>query len=109
MGAAVPAVVAAQSASAGEVDSDTLAIMLKQVDVLANRATVKTPVAFTNVPKRVLTAYNDGRDMTYLLSMTPERAQATQPGVGVAPTPRASTFPPTVFLSTTLKATRCFG
>ena len=80
MGAAVPAVVAAQSASAGEVDSDTLAIMLKQVDVLANRATVKTPVAFTNVPKRVLTAYNDGRDMTYLLSMTPSVTVSSDAG-----------------------------
>ncbi len=82
MGAAVPAVVAAQSASAGEVDSDTLAIMLKQVDVLANRATVKTPVAFTNVPKRVLTAYNDGRDMTYLLSMTPSVTVSSDAGAG---------------------------
>lgn len=81
--AAAPVAGVAQTASAGEKASDTLAIMLKQVDVLANRATAKTPVAFTNVPKKVLTANNDGRDMTYLLSMTPSVTVSSDAGAGM--------------------------
>ncbi|MDE6157995.1 MAG: TonB-dependent receptor, partial [Muribaculaceae bacterium] len=82
IGATVPSAVAAQSAAASGRDNDTLAIMLRQVDVLANRATKKTPVAFTNVPKSVLTANNDGRDMTYLLSMTPSVTVSSDAGAG---------------------------
>lgn len=33
-------------------DADTLSVNLRQVEVVSNRATEKTPVAFTNVTKK---------------------------------------------------------
>lgn len=51
--------------------NDSLTSMLEEVEIVANRANSKTPVAYTNVSKRELLKTNDGRDMTYLLKMTP--------------------------------------
>lgn len=62
--------------------ADTSAILLQQVYVVANRATAKTPVAFTNVPKSVLTANNNGQDITYLLSGTPSVTVTSDAGMG---------------------------
>ena len=50
---------------------DSLVQTLAELEVVHNRATAKTPVAFTNVSKRELLKDNDGRDMTYLLQFTP--------------------------------------
>ena len=63
----------ASAVSVDSVDGDSMSVVLNQVDVVANRADSKTPVAYTNIGKRQLTANNDGRDMTYLLNMTPFR------------------------------------
>ncbi len=64
-------------------ESDSMAVELSQVDVVANRATAKTPVAFTNVSKKQLLANNDGRDMTYLLGMTPSVTVTSDAGGGM--------------------------
>lgn len=80
VGAAVQ-VVGAKQTTAGEADS--LAVVLNQVDVVANRATAKTPIAFTNVSKKELMASNDGRDMTYLLGMTPSVTVSSDAGGGI--------------------------
>lgn len=64
-------------------DNDSLSVVLNQVDVVANRATAKTPIAFTNVGKRELNANNDGRDMTYLLGMTPSVTISSDAGSGI--------------------------
>ena len=58
-------------------------IVLKQVEVVANRATAKTPVAFTNVDKAQLNNWNDGRDITYLLQMTPSLITTSDAGAGM--------------------------
>ncbi len=58
-------------------------VTLAQIEVLGNRATAKTPVAFTNLKKSELTASNDGRDMTYLLQMTPSVVASSDAGAGM--------------------------
>lgn len=75
-GAARPAVKPASE----EADSS---IVLKQVEVVANRATAKMPVAFTNVSKAQLNNWNDGRDITYLLQMTPSLITTSDAGAGM--------------------------
>ena len=64
-------------------EDDSLNLVLEQVEVVANRATAKTPVAFTNVGKRELLRNNDGRDMTYLLQMTPSVTTTSDAGGGM--------------------------
>lgn len=51
--------------------ASTRGVHLPSVEVIANRATAKTPVAFTNISKTQLSRENDGRDVPYLLQMTP--------------------------------------
>lgn len=83
MGATAGMAGASETMSALAGENDSLAVVLNQVDVVANRATIKTPVAFTNVSKKELTANNDGRDMTYLLWMTPSVTVSSDAGGGV--------------------------
>lgn len=71
---------AANVPSDGDRDSS---IVLNQVEVVANRATAKTPVAFTNVSKAELNKWNDGRDITYLLQMTPSLITTSDAGAGM--------------------------
>jgi putative tonB-dependent transmembrane receptor protein len=69
--------------SASAQTADTVSVNLKTVEVMANRAGLKTPVAFTNVSKAQLSKSNDGRDMTYLLSMTPSVVATSDAGAGM--------------------------
>lgn len=73
----------ASAVSVDRVDGDSMSVVLNQVDVVANRADSKTPVAYTNIGKRQLTANNDGRDMTYLLNMTPSVTVSSDAGGGM--------------------------
>lgn len=73
----------AGAVSVDSVDGDSMSVVLNQVDVVANRADSKTPVAYTNIGKRQLTANNDGRDMTYLLNMTPSVTVSSDAGGGI--------------------------
>lgn len=79
VGITAVAVFAAESVSA---QTDT-AVVLKQIEVVANRATDKTPVAFTNVTKAQFENYNDGRDIPYLLRMTPSVISTSDAGAGM--------------------------
>ncbi len=73
----------AVSASAQSVADDTLSVTLQQVEIVANRATSKTPVAFTNVSKSELNRHNDGRDIPYLLQATPSVITTSDAGAGM--------------------------
>jgi iron complex outermembrane receptor protein len=64
-------------------EKDSLSVVLNQVEVVANRATKKTPVAFTNVSKKELLKNNDGRDMTFLLQSTPSVITTSDAGSGI--------------------------
>lgn len=67
----------------GVESADSSVINLQAVEVLANRASATTPVAFTNVRKAELESANDGRDMPYLLSMTPSLLATSDAGAGM--------------------------
>lgn len=53
------------------------------MEISANRATDKTPVAFTNVTKAELEKTNDGRDIPFLLGMTPSVVSTSDAGAGI--------------------------
>ncbi|MDE6009202.1 MAG: TonB-dependent receptor plug domain-containing protein, partial [Muribaculaceae bacterium] len=62
---------------------DTLSSDLKEVEIVANRATSKTPVAFSNISKKELVKRNDGRDLTYLMQVTPSVTVTSDAGAGM--------------------------
>ena len=63
--------------------SDSMSMNLRQVEVLANRADEKTPMAYTTVDKATLLRANDGRDITVLLSSTPSVLSTSDAGMGM--------------------------
>lgn len=77
-----PFAVQAAPAQSGE-SADSTVINLQSVEVLANRADATTPVAYTNVGKRELERLNDGREMPYLLNMTPSVIVTSDAGTGM--------------------------
>lgn len=78
---AVLALACTCTVSAETSQADT--ISLQEVEIVANRATAKTPVAFTNVRKADIEKVNDGRDIPYLLSMTPSMIMTSDAGAGI--------------------------
>ena len=77
------AVIAMTAVPAVYAQSDSTAVILRDVEVVANRADQKTPVAYTNVSKSELERYNDGRDITYLLNFTPSLITTSDAGSGI--------------------------
>ena len=71
-------------ATAHAAELDTLkSVELQNVQVVATRATHKTPVAFTNMSKEQLKAVNFGQDIPYLLSLTPSITMTSDAGNGI--------------------------
>ena len=68
-------------AAASEETPDTVA--LQEIEIVANRATAKSPVAYTKVTRKELDKRNDGRDLPYMLSMTPSLTMTSDAGAGV--------------------------
>ncbi|MDE5813779.1 MAG: TonB-dependent receptor, partial [Muribaculaceae bacterium] len=62
---------------------DSIVTRLDAVEVTANRAGVKTPVAFTNVNAKEIAKGNDGRDIPSLLEMTPSIISTGDAGAGI--------------------------
>lgn len=62
---------------------DSIVRMLSAIEVTANRAGVKTPVAFTNVTGKEIAKHNDGRDIPSLLEMTPSVISTGDAGAGI--------------------------
>ena len=58
-------------------------VELQDVQVVATRATKKTPMAFTNMNKEQLKAVNYGQDVPYLLSLTPSVTMTSDAGNGI--------------------------
>jgi iron complex outermembrane receptor protein len=80
------ALFAVATTQASELDTqlDTLkSVELQNVQVVATRATHKTPVAFTNMSKEQLKAVNFGQDIPYLLSLTPSITMTSDAGNGI--------------------------
>ena len=65
-------------------DIDTLkSVALQNVEVVSIRATRKTPVAFANMSKEQLKAVNHGKDIPFLLSLTPSITMTSDAGNGI--------------------------
>ncbi len=63
--------------------SDSTIINLRDVEVVANRANEKTPVAYTNLNAKQISRINDGRDIPFLLSSTPSIVTTGDAGGGI--------------------------
>lgn len=68
---------------AAEQDSIAANRSLERVDILANRATRKSGTAFTNIGKEELQKENLGKDIPYLLSLTPSAITTSDAGTGI--------------------------
>ncbi len=56
---------------------------LRGVEITANRAGNKTPIAFTNLSKKEISRANDGRDIPCLLELTPSIVVTGDAGGGI--------------------------
>ena len=74
---------ASEAENAAENSSDSTVVELRGVEVTANRAGKKTPVAFTNISQKEISAVNDGRDVPSILEMTPSIVANSDAGAGV--------------------------
>ena len=71
-------------ATAQAAELDTLKnVELQNVQVVATRATKKTPMAFTNMSQEQLKTVNFGQDVPYLLSLTPSITMTSDAGNGI--------------------------
>lgn len=71
-----------QSHQSESIDSTSVA-NLPEIEVTSNRADQKTPVAYSVVGKKTLEKNNDGRDLPFLLQMTPSVVATSDAGAGV--------------------------
>lgn len=65
------------------VDDSTKVVKLKEISIVASRATDKTPIAFTNVTAKDLEKVNVGQDLPYLLASTPSLITTSDAGTGI--------------------------
>lgn len=63
--------------------ADSIVTELEGVEVTANRAGTRTPVAFTNVTSEEIKKVNDGRDIPSLIEMTPSVVTTGDAGAGI--------------------------
>ena len=76
--------VATAHATVVDTQLDTLkSVELQDVQVVSTRASRKTPMAFTNMSKEQLKAVNYGKDVPFLLSLTPSVTMTSDAGNGI--------------------------
>ena len=76
--------VATAHAAVVDTQLDTLkSVELQDVQVVSTRASRKTPMAFTNMNKEQLKAVNYGKDVPFLLSLTPSVTMTSDAGNGI--------------------------
>ncbi|MBJ2167128.1 MAG: TonB-dependent receptor [Muribaculaceae bacterium] len=63
--------------------SDTTIVHLRDVEVMANRADHRTPVAFSNLTAAEIERVNDGRDIPFLLESMPSVVTTGDAGGGI--------------------------
>ncbi len=68
---------------AGEIIDTLKARQLQEVQVLSTRANKKTPMAFTNVTKEAIKQVNYGKDVPYMLALTPSVTLTSDAGNGI--------------------------
>lgn len=72
-----------KNGSSVEIVLHPVSIRLEEVNVLATRATDRSPVAFTNVSKEKINERNAGQDLPYLLMLTPSFITTSDAGTGI--------------------------
>lgn len=72
-----------EASSQTAMDRDSVVTLLEGVEITANRAGVKTPVAYTDVSRREIGQRNDGRDIPSILEMTPSIVTTGDAGAGI--------------------------
>ena len=76
--------VATAHAAVVDTQLDTLkSVELQDVQVVSTRASRKTPMAFTDMNKEQLKAVNYGKDVPFLLSLTPSVTMTSDAGNGI--------------------------
>lgn len=76
--------VATAHAAVVDTQLDTLkSVELQNVQVVSTRASHKTPMAFTDMNKEQLKAVNYGKDVPFLLSLTPSVTMTSDAGNGI--------------------------
>ena len=76
--------VATAHAAVVDTQLDTLkSVELQDVQVVSTRASRKTPMAFTDMSKEQLKAVNYGKDVPFLLSLTPSVTMTSDAGNGI--------------------------
>ena len=73
---------AAQDKS-GELIDTLKTRQLQEVQVVSTRATKKTPMAYTNINKQAIESINYGKDVPYLLALTPSVTLTSDAGNGI--------------------------
>lgn len=71
------------AATTGAAVPDSSVINLRDVEIVANRAAVTTPVAYTNVTAAEIERVNDGRDIPFLIGSTPSVVTTGDAGGGI--------------------------
>lgn len=70
--------------SLAQAEADTSRVInLDNVEIVANRADAKTPVAYSTVTKKDIEKVNDGRDIPFLINMTPSVITTSDAGAGM--------------------------
>ena len=67
----------------GELIDTLKAKELQEVQVVSTRATKKTPMAYTNINKQAIQSINYGKDVPYLLALTPSVTLTSDAGNGI--------------------------
>ncbi len=80
--AAMPICAIAADAEASGV-ADSTVINLRDVEVVANRASARTPIAFSNFTRKDIERTNDGRDIPFMLGSLPSIVTTGDAGGGV--------------------------
>lgn len=62
---------------------DSMTVKLRNVEVVANRANKRTPVAFSDITAKELARINDGRDIPFLLESLPSIVTTGDAGGGI--------------------------
>lgn len=81
--AALCAATAINAAASDSQPTDSTVVSLRDVEIVANRAAAKTPVAYTNVSGAELERANDGRDIPFLIESTPSMVTTGDAGGGI--------------------------
>jgi iron complex outermembrane receptor protein len=81
--ALLPAVGCLAAQAPTKQSGDSTHVALRDVEIVANRANERTPIAFSNMSASEIARANDGRDIPFLLEQTPSVVTTGDAGGGI--------------------------